>query len=87
MRERTPRFVVYRDNALWKARELALYFEAMGKALKEKNPQLFLCPDMTFLQISGWNNGFGLRGRELLRSRVHGRKTDIHVRNKIGGTV
>ncbi len=57
VRERTPRFVVYRDNALWKVRELALYFEAMGKALKEKNSQLFLCPDMTkwgyFLNIYG----------------------------------
>ena len=57
VRKRTPRFQIFRDNALWKARELVLYFEAMSKALKEKNPQLFLCPDMTqwgyFLNIYG----------------------------------
>ena len=57
VRKRTERFQIFRDNALWKARELVLYFEAMSKALKEKNPQLFLCPDMTqwgyFLNIYG----------------------------------
>lgn len=53
----TPRFLVWRDNSLWKMRELTLYFEAMGPMLKEKNPELFLCPDMTqwgyFLNIYG----------------------------------
>lgn len=54
---RTPRFWLWRDNALWKMRELALYFEKIGPMLKEKNPELFLCPDMTqwgyFLNIYG----------------------------------
>lgn len=57
VQKRTPRFIVFRDNALWKARELTLYFAAMREALREKNPQLFLCPDMTqwgyFLNIYG----------------------------------
>lgn len=57
VRNCTPRFLLYRDNALWKAKELTLYFEAMNQALKEKNPQLFLCPDMAqwgyFLNIYG----------------------------------
>lgn len=53
----TTRFLIYRDNALWKMRELKLYFQEMQKDLKEKNPKLFLCPDMTqwgyFLNIYG----------------------------------
>lgn len=57
VRERSPRFLVYRDNALWRMRELVLYFQEMQKVLKEKNPQLFLCPDMTqwgyFLNVYG----------------------------------
>lgn len=54
---RTPRFYVWRDNAFWKMEELALYFEQIGPMLKEKNPDLFLCPDFTqwgyFLNIYG----------------------------------
>ena len=54
---RSPRFWVWRDNALWKIRELTLYFKEIGPMLKEKNPELFLCPDMTqwgyFLNIYG----------------------------------
>lgn len=57
VRQCTPRFVLYRDNALWRMRELTLYFQEMYKELKEKNPELFLCPDMTqwgyFLNIYG----------------------------------
>ncbi len=53
----TSRFLIWRDNALWKMQELVLYFAAMQTALKEKNPNLFLCPDMTqwgyFLNIYG----------------------------------
>jgi len=53
----TPRFLLWRDNALWKMRELTLYFKEMQKLLKEKNPELFLCPDMTqwgyFLNVFG----------------------------------
>lgn len=57
VRRHTPPFVLYRDNALWRMRELILYFREMQKTLKEKNPELFLCPDMTqwgyFLNIYG----------------------------------
>lgn len=57
VRKRTPRFLLFRDNALWRMRELTLYFQEMQKTLKEKNPELFLCPDMTqwgyFLNIYG----------------------------------
>lgn len=57
IRKGTPRFLLYRDNALWKMRELKLYFREMQRLLKEKNPELFLCPDMTqwgyFLNIYG----------------------------------
>lgn len=57
VRNRTPRFLIYRDNALWKMRELKLYFQKMQRELKKKNPKLFLCPDMTqwgyFLNIYG----------------------------------
>lgn len=54
---RSPRFYVWRDNALWKIHELTLYFKTIGPMLKENNPALFLCPDMTqwgyFLNIYG----------------------------------
>ncbi len=57
IRCRTPRFLLFRDNAIWRMRELTLYFQEMQKTLKEKNPELFLCPDMTqwgyFLNIYG----------------------------------
>lgn len=53
----TPQFWIWRDNALWKMYELTLYFKEIGGSLKEKNPNLFLCPDMTqwgyFLNIYG----------------------------------
>lgn len=55
--KQTPRFMIWRDNALWKMHELTQYFKSMQEALKEKNPQLFLCPDMSqwgyFLNIYG----------------------------------
>lgn len=58
VKNRTPCFYVWRDNTFWKIRELTLYFEKIGPMLKKKNPQLFLCPDMTqwgyFLNIYGW---------------------------------
>lgn len=57
VRKRTPRFYVWRDNTFWKMREMELYFRKIGPKLKEKNPELFLCPDMTqwgyFLNIYG----------------------------------
>lgn len=53
----TPQFMVWRDNALWKAQELELYFRDMQEALKERNPSLFLCPNLSqwgyFLNIYG----------------------------------
>lgn len=57
VKKRTPKFWVWRDNTFWKIRELTLYFKKAGPLLKEKNPELFLCPDMTqwgyFLNIYG----------------------------------
>lgn len=57
VKNRTAKFYVWRDNTFWKIRELTLYFEKIGPLLKEKNPKLFLCPDMTqwgyFLNIYG----------------------------------
>ena len=57
VKNRTARFYVWRDNALWKIQEITLYFEKIGPMLKEKHPELFLCPDMTqwgyFLNIYG----------------------------------
>lgn len=57
VKNRTARFYVWRDNVLWKIREMTLYFEKIGPMLKEKHPDLFLCPDMTqwgyFLNIYG----------------------------------
>ncbi len=55
--KQTPRFFRWRDQALWKAQELEWYFQEMQTLLKEKNPQLFLCPDLSqwgyFLNIYG----------------------------------
>lgn len=57
VRERSPRFYVWRDNAFWKMEEFTAYFKEIGPMLKEKNPDLFLCPDMSqwgyFLNIYG----------------------------------
>lgn len=57
VKKRTPAFYIWRDNTLWKIQELTLYFKTIGPMLKEKNPELFLCPDMTqwgyFLNIYG----------------------------------
>lgn len=54
---RTPRFYMWRDNTLWKIRELAEYFKKIGPKLKENNPELFLCPNLSqwgcFLNIFG----------------------------------
>lgn len=53
----TPRFRIWRDNALWKMQELTEYFQAMQQALKERHTDLFLCPNMSqwgyFLNIYG----------------------------------
>ncbi len=57
VRKRSPRFWIWVDNMRWKMQELALYFQDMSKRLKEKNPELFLCPNLTqwgyFLNIFG----------------------------------
>ena len=54
---KTPRFFRRRDESLWKARELELYFQEMQALLKEKHPELYLCPDLSqwgyFLNIYG----------------------------------
>ena len=53
----TAKFVVRRDNLLWRQYELKEYFAAMQKLLKEENPDLYLCPDLSqwgyFLNIYG----------------------------------
>lgn len=63
----TAKFLVWRDNALWKMRELELYFCHMQRALKQTHPALYLCPNMAqwgyFLNIYGrtqedLDNGF-----------------------------
>ena len=50
-------FMIWRDNMLWRIQELTLYFKEMQEILKEKTPELFLCPDMSqwgyFLNIYG----------------------------------
>lgn len=57
VKKRSPKFWVWRDNALWKICELNRYFKKIGPMLKENNPELFLCPDMSqwgyFLNIYG----------------------------------
>lgn len=57
----SPKFMMWRDNAHWKMEELKLYFQEMQISLKERNPNLFLCPDMTqwgyFLNIYGRAQG------------------------------
>ncbi|MDE7310337.1 MAG: hypothetical protein K2N87_01760 [Eubacterium sp.] len=57
VKKQTPQFFRWRDQAFWKARELELYFQEMQALLKEKNPELYLCPDLSqwgyFLNIYG----------------------------------
>ena len=57
VKNRTPEFYVWRDNTLWKIYEMEEYFKSIGPKLKEKNPDLFLCPDLSqwgyFLNIFG----------------------------------
>ena len=57
VKKKTPKFFRWRDQAFWKAQELKLYFQDMKKMLKEKHPELFLCPDLSqwgyFLNIYG----------------------------------
>ncbi len=57
VKKSTPQFMMWRDNALWRMHELTQYFKEMQEMLKEKNPELFLCPDMSqwgyFLNIYG----------------------------------
>lgn len=57
VKQLSKRFILWRDNANWKKRELTLYFRDMYHRLKRVNPALFLCPDMTqwgyFLNIDG----------------------------------
>lgn len=56
---RTPEFYVWRDNTLWKIYELTEYFKEIGPRLKENNPELFLCPD-----LSQWGYFLNIFGRE-----------------------
>ncbi len=57
VKKQTPQYYRWRDQSLWKARELELYFQQMQTLLKEKHPELFLCPDLSqwgyFLNIYG----------------------------------
>lgn len=59
VKKRTPKFYVWRDNALWKIHEMTEYFKKIGPKLKEKNPDLFLCPD-----LSQWGYFLNIFGRE-----------------------
>lgn len=59
VRKRTPKFYVWRDNTLWKIHEMTEYFKEIGPKLKEKNPDLFLCPD-----LSQWGYFLNIFGRE-----------------------
>lgn len=59
VKNRTPEFYVWRDNTLWKIHEMTEYFKAIGPKLKEKNPELFLCPD-----LSQWGYFLNIYGRE-----------------------
>lgn len=57
--KRRPEFYVWRDNTLWKIHEMNEYFKAIGPMLKEKNPDLFLCPN-----LSQWGYFLNIFGRE-----------------------
>lgn len=59
VRKRTPKFYVWRDNTLWKIHEMTEYFKEIEPKLKEKNPDLFLCPD-----LSQWGYFLNIFGRE-----------------------
>lgn len=59
VRRLTTRFLIWRDNAVWRMRELAQYFRAMHQALKARNPELYLCPNM-----SQWGYFLNIYGRE-----------------------
>lgn len=59
VKNRTPKFYVWRDNALWKIHEMTEYFKTIGPKLKERNPDLFLCPD-----LSQWGYFLNIFGRE-----------------------
>lgn len=59
VKNRTPKFYVWRDNTLWKIHEMTEYFKEIGPKLKEKNPDLFLCPD-----LSQWGYFLNIFGRE-----------------------
>lgn len=59
VRKHTPKFYVWRDNTLWKIHEMTEYFKEIGPKLKEKNPDLFLCPD-----LSQWGYFLNIFGRE-----------------------
>ena len=59
VKKRTPKFYVWRDNALWKIHEMTEYFKTIGPKLKERNPDLFLCPD-----LSQWGYFLNIFGRE-----------------------
>lgn len=57
VKKESTKFLKWRDNAVWKKQEIEIYFKDMQMRLKEKNPELFLCPDLTqwgyFLNIFG----------------------------------
>lgn len=59
VKKRTPKFYMWRDNTLWKIHEMTEYFKKIGPKLKEKNPDLFLCPD-----LSQWGYFLNIFGRE-----------------------
>lgn len=63
VKRRSPRFLIFRDNAQWRIRELVRYFKEMHMALKEKNQNLFLCPDM-----SQWGYFLNIYGRQQVDS-------------------
>ncbi len=57
---KTVRFLLKRDNLLWKIKELNLYFKNMKDKLKQGDREnLFLCPD-----LSQWGYFFNIDGRK-----------------------
>lgn len=57
VKNKTKRFLIWKDNQKWKKEEQVLYFQDMQVRLKKQNPDLFLVPDLTqwgyFLNIDG----------------------------------
>lgn len=57
VKNQSPCFRIMADNKRWQSEELELYFADMQKRLKEVNPELFLCPNLTqwgyFLNVDG----------------------------------